>query len=889
MTTTLHTHTPTLATTDARGLTVGSLAYYRSDELQQSELRLTRHSYDPAGRLIASQDPRLPTPNQRNHYSLSGQVLLTDSVDAGWRLSLLGEAGQALTGWDGRGTERQSEYDELLRPVAITEQDQVVERFTYGGPETADDNQCNQLARHDDTAGTLYRPDYGLLGSPLTEVRHFLRELDMPDWPLAVAERAALLEANGLESSWAFNALGEVIEQTDAMGNTRQFKQTVAGQLKSVALGEQVLLSDIRYNAFDQVEQETAGNGVISRSTYDPQSGRLIELRAGLADAAPLQLLKYGYDPVGNILEIEDAAQPVSFFANQRIEPVSRYRYDTLYQLIEASGREVKTDASHGPALPDLQSLPPDPNQIANYTQNYDYDAGGNLLEMRHLGAQPFTRIMQVAANSNRSLPDDVDVDFKNGFDANGNLQQLVRGQDLSWDLRNQLRHITTVQRDNGPSDHESYIYDGGGQRCRKVSSAQAQNRTLINEVRYLPGLEIRTSADGEILHVISADAGRNSVRLLHWQARMPDGIDNDQLRYSLSDHLGSSTLELDQQGGLISQESYYPFGGTSWWAARSAVEAKYKTARYSGKERDISGLYYYGFRYYAAWLQRWINPDPAGDVDGLNLYAMVRNNPIRFHDTDGRKLKDSDDYSEDSPSARAEGYSVNLQLTRRLRDQDPQAAARLKAVANELSHQINDRNIIKSTYTSPDIPSRFSFENEFLPGRWRFLDNFRDPKSNFYASDVTWQQYAAVSKKNNFYGVLPKLIVRWDVINKNALSATDKLESGSKEMLDSFLNSEGNGRSTQRILDEFSLHATKVEKKVVSDRDTGIGINVIAIHVEPLPQLSDNYQRLKLEVERDIRRMSRPPLSRAMHSAARFMNRVVRSISRRFQPQIAR
>ncbi|RMN48970.1 putative insecticidal toxin complex, partial [Pseudomonas syringae pv. apii] len=87
----------------------------------------------------------------------------------------------------------------------------------------------------------------------------------------------------------------------------------------------------------------------------------------------------------------------------------------------------------------------------------------------------------------------------------------------------------------------------------------------------------------------------------------------NDQVRYSLGDHLGSSTLELDQQGGLISQESYYPFGGTAWWAARSAVEAKYKTVRYSGKERDASGLYYYGFRYYAPWLQRWINPDPAG------------------------------------------------------------------------------------------------------------------------------------------------------------------------------------------------------------------------------------------------------------------------------------
>ncbi|SFW79932.1 RHS repeat-associated core domain-containing protein, partial [Pseudomonas sp. NFACC10-1] len=216
------------------------------------------------------------------------------------------------------------------------------------------------------------------------------------------------------------------------------------------------------------------------------------------------------------------------------------------------------------------------------------------------------------------------------------NLLQLARGQVMGWDARNQLQYITTVQREDEPNDEERYIYDGQGQRCRKISTAQASGRTLINEVRYLPGLEIRTTADGEILHVVIAQAGRNSVRVLHWEAGKPGAIANDQMRYSLGDHLGSSTLELDQGGGLISQESYYPFGGTAWWAARSAVEAKYKTVRYSGKERDASGLYYYGFRYYAPWLQRWISPDPAGDVDGLNLYRFVGNAPVLMVDSAG-------------------------------------------------------------------------------------------------------------------------------------------------------------------------------------------------------------------------------------------------------------
>ncbi|MEN1836347.1 RHS repeat-associated core domain-containing protein [Pseudomonas lijiangensis] len=622
MNTSLHTRTPTLVAIDPRGLAIRSIAFCRSQYDQPADERVTRHVHDPAGRRVSQRDPRLGHPAFSTIYSLRAQVLFTDSVDAGWRLALLGEAGQAVASWDSRNIQCQIEYDTLLRPESILEQGVVTEHFAYGAADAFEHNQCNQLIRHDDTAGIRYRPDYGIWGSALSEARDF----GAPAEPV-------------LTTHWSFNALGETLRQTDAMGHVQHFGQTVAGQLKAVELtlaGDaqpQTLVSDIRYNAFDQVEQETAGNGVVSLAVYEESNGLLQSLTASRTGNEILQSLHYSHDPVGNILQIEDRAQPVRFFANQRIEPISRYAYDTLYQLIEATGREVNTGASHGPALPGLQPLPPDPNQVSNYTQSYDYDAAGNLLQMRHVGAQSFTRTMRVAPDSNRSLPEgEVDADLNEAFDANGNLLYLTRGQTLEWDIRNQLQLITTVTRTTKASDHERYIYDGQAQRCRKVNSTQTSSRTLNNEVRYLPGLEIRTTSDGEILHIITTQ----NTRVLHWQAGQPSGIENDQIRYSLSDHLGSSTLELDQQGGLISQESYYPFGGTAWWAARSAVDATYKMVRYSGKELDASGLYYYGFRHYAPWLQRWINPDPAGAAGGLNRYRMADNNPVCKVDQDG-------------------------------------------------------------------------------------------------------------------------------------------------------------------------------------------------------------------------------------------------------------
>ena len=46
------------------------------------------------------------------------------------------------------------------------------------------------------------------------------------------------------------------------------------------------------------------------------------------------------------------------------------------------------------------------------------------------------------------------------------------------------------------------------------------------------------------------------------------------------------------------------------------------------------------GFRYYQPWIGRWLNPDPAGTIDGLNVYAFVTNNPISFIDKGGMGKK---------------------------------------------------------------------------------------------------------------------------------------------------------------------------------------------------------------------------------------------------------
>ncbi|WP_414911348.1 RHS repeat domain-containing protein [Pseudomonas sp. IT-P44] len=664
-----------MVVSDARGLLLRTVQFHRREAVDPVDTRVTQQGFDAVGRLTAGRDPYLfdlahtdaSAPfNLSQVASLSGGALMTDSVDAGWRVFLQGAAGQPLEHWDGRGSHLLTEYDELLRPVAVHEYgrevaEHTLERFTYAdaSAESAARNLCGQPIRQDDPAGTVYVRHLNITGNVLSHTRKFLTGTDAPDWPADVAGRDALLEpGDGATTAYTFAPGGEPLSQIDAFGNVQAFAYTLAGQLKDTRLTlagdgqvEKLLVHDIRYSVTGQIEAETAGNGVITRHRYDEANDRLTELSAHKADGTPLQDLKYHYDAAGNVLSIEDAAQPIRYFANQRIAPLKTYRYDTLDQLIEATGCEAKT-GSGGPALPDFQALPPDPSQIANYTQTFYYDAGGNLLDLVHVGAQAHGRTLTRARYSNRCLPErdnrpPTEEELANGFDANGNLRELLVGQSLTWDLRNQLREVRPVVREDKEDDCECYLYDGGGQRVRKVHSSRTSARTVLREVHYLPGVEIRRhSGTGEILHVITANAGSNSVQVLHWVSEPPDQMTQDQVRYSLNDQLKSSALELDQHANLISQEWYYSYGGTACWAGRNATEAKYKTVRYSGKERDATGLYYYGLRYYAPWLQRWINPDPAWAIDGLNFYRMLSNNPIAYIDVlgnKGEKFNDND------------------------------------------------------------------------------------------------------------------------------------------------------------------------------------------------------------------------------------------------------
>jgi RHS repeat-associated protein len=70
------------------------------------------------------------------------------------------------------------------------------------------------------------------------------------------------------------------------------------------------------------------------------------------------------------------------------------------------------------------------------------------------------------------------------------------------------------------------------------------------------------------------------------------------------------------------------------------------KGSRSSGKERDTeTGLYYFGARYLSAAQGRFTTPDKPfadqhpQDPQSWNLFSYTRNNPLKYIDTNGRKV----------------------------------------------------------------------------------------------------------------------------------------------------------------------------------------------------------------------------------------------------------
>lgn len=632
---------------------------------------------DIQGRVLKVIDPRLYQSNLNqgtSYYNFKYSYAMgdkkpwyADSADAGVSMFINNIFGNAVQIWNANNYNTIISYDRLQRPLQSEVKtpdgtgDHIAELAVYGeSVQVGKKNLRGQVYKKYDQAGVSFNLSCSMQGTPLSTSRQLaVNYKTVIDWrdPTMVA-----MEPEVYRIDYTCDALKRQLTEItpDETVNTRTYNR--AGLLNTLSLTykdgtQQSLISGVDYNANAQRTSILYQNSVKTQYTYEAATQRLTRLYTArtVAGKPVLQDIQYTYDPAGNITRSRDNSIEVVFCNNQKVEPLFDYTYNAIYQLSQATGRQHQGIDNNTPINGFKQSiygnscLPglTDVAKLENYTERYTYDDGGNLVRKQHSATSSFwTQDMQVLDSCNRLTG--------LTYDASGNMQslQLNNAVPLTWDYRNNLASAGIIQRNGEDDDRDYFRYDGNGKRIRKISERLAHGGSITNveEKIYLGNYEIkRVKAVSESGEKVVLD--RQCLRVMdnemcvatvfYWVTddtrREVDSTGTRSLRYQLANHLGSVSMEVDDQASIISYEEYFPYGGTAIIAGRSQREVTLKDYRYSGKEcDDTTGLYYYGARYYVSWLGRWLSTDPSGPADGLNLFAFVRGNPVVFNDPNG-------------------------------------------------------------------------------------------------------------------------------------------------------------------------------------------------------------------------------------------------------------
>jgi RHS repeat-associated protein len=190
----------------------------------------------------------------------------------------------------------------------------------------------------------------------------------------------------------------------------------------------------------------------------------------------------------------------------------------------------------------------------------------------------------------------------------------------LTYDAENRITSAS------GAPGSTTYEYDGDGRRVKKVSGSTTT--VFVYDAFGQLAAEYSTA-----------------------------GASSSGTQYLTADHLGSTRLMTDAAGAVKARYDYLPFGegigpGLNGRSSKYSVGAFPGVAdgqaiKFTGKERDAeTGLDYFLARYYSGPQGRFTSPDrPFVDQDesnpqSWNLYSYTRNNPLRFVDPDGQRVR---------------------------------------------------------------------------------------------------------------------------------------------------------------------------------------------------------------------------------------------------------
>ena len=283
-----------------------------------------------------------------------------------------------------------------------------------------------------------------------------------------------------------------------------------------------------------------------------------------------------------------------------------------------------------------------------NVERHLSYDRNGNLLSMIRYenGEEQCNMKYQYQGNHlYRYMEDElVDVDFGadtvtmlpsvlrfeslkpwlalHEYDANGNVtKDRERGLDMSYNCLNLLEYASD---NDANAINYCYLADG-----TKLSATTGDDCGFS----YRGSFTYRTDESSQPDRVFESTPFGGG--------RIVGTVDDEtEVRYFLTDHLGSVRAVVNSGCEVLERNDYQPFG-KRWNTASLPVSDN--RDRFNGKEdQSFAGLPFsdYGARMYDRERGRWLSQDPLQQYH--SPYVFCGNNPIRLIDLDGMEARDS-------------------------------------------------------------------------------------------------------------------------------------------------------------------------------------------------------------------------------------------------------
>ncbi|MBN0989812.1 RHS repeat protein [Amphritea pacifica] len=550
--------------------------------------QVTQLTYDQYDNLTSVTDPRnLTTTYQYDEYN---RLTQRNSPDTGITTYRYDEAGNIIESTDARGVISQYSYDALNRLTLKHFPADPTQDIAYIYDEAPVGTPAGQIAHTgigqlthstDQTGGDYYT--YDDRGNLIEQSRHTAYAEHQSDssvsyqWDLA-DKLTTLTYPSGLSVNYQRNPAGQVTDVSYHFGTTP----------------DQVVASNITYQPFGDVEALTWGNGLVLNRVFD-QDGRLIQ-----QDTSTLTTLDYVYDPVGNIITQTTNGSDAPF------------EYDALNRLTSEEsvlGREQYIYDEVGNRLDRLIDIEQTDGSIKVGHAWSTFSEESNRLATHYIGGT-------VVHTENGNITSGIKADQFYLYNQNNRYSEF------------KVNNVTQAE----------YFYNARGERIlkKRPPSFVAQQYTLFT---YSPNGQLLSEAWYSDTRLIAVNhyLWLDQLPLAFIEVRYNQNGDGHirQLAYIHSDHLNTPRLASNDEQAIVwrSDADAFGRGPVDNNPDGDSINTLIKI-RFPGQYYDTeSGLFYNYYRNYDPNTGRYIESDPIGLRGGLNTYAYVYANPLRFID----------------------------------------------------------------------------------------------------------------------------------------------------------------------------------------------------------------------------------------------------------------